>query len=346
MAGDWIKMRVDLASDPAVIRIRRATGLDADSVVGKLHRIWGWADLHTRDGEAPGIDVEWVDELVGVPGFGAAMVAAGWLAEDHAGIRFANFDRHNGKSAKVRALGKTRMERVRCATSATESEQQRNQRREEKRREEQDNTRAPGGEPPNGVEPGEANGDPAAADAAPVGSRESGAVGREPGAAPGGESRLSRIAQDGRPGSEPAGDTPTPEKANGAAPRAAAGGARAPDDPWRSPGWAHDEWARIAAAWNATDRAVPWTLVTPPNGFADLAASPGWLASALAGIAMLPDCRRFARPVPWTQFVRDLDRILAGEFRDPPPERRELAGAAAGGAGAAGGRPQRRGNMR
>lgn len=305
MAGDWIKMRVDLASDPAVIRIRRATGLDADSVVGKLHRIWGWADLHTRDGEAPGIDVEWVDELVGVPGFGAAMVAAGWLAEDDAGIRFANFDRHNGKSAKVRALGKTRMERVRCATSATENEQQRNQRREEKRREEPRQYARAGGEPPNGEEPGEADGDPAAADAAPVGSRES-----------------------------------------GVAPRAAAGGAREPADPWRSPGWAHDEWARIAAAWNATDRAVPWTPVTPPNGFADLAASPGWLASALAGIAMLPDCRRFARPVPWTQFVRDLDRILAGEFRDPPPERRELAGAAAGGAGGAGGRPQRRGNMR
>ena len=33
MAGEWIKMRIDLASDPAVVRIRRATGLDADSVV-------------------------------------------------------------------------------------------------------------------------------------------------------------------------------------------------------------------------------------------------------------------------------------------------------------------------
>jgi hypothetical protein len=33
MAGEWIKMRIDLASDPAVVRIRRATGLDADSVI-------------------------------------------------------------------------------------------------------------------------------------------------------------------------------------------------------------------------------------------------------------------------------------------------------------------------
>jgi uncharacterized protein YdaU (DUF1376 family) len=104
------------------------------------------------------------------------------------------------------------------------------------------------------------------------------------------------------------------------------------------PGWVHDEWARIVAAWNATERAVPWTLATPPNGFADQAASPGWVESALTAIALLPQCRRFERPVPWTQFVREIDRILAGEFRDPREERRELA--------AAGGRQQRRGNMR
>lgn len=105
-------------------------------------------------------------------------------------------------------------------------------------------------------------------------------------------------------------------------------------------GWVHDEWTRVVAAWNATDRAVPWTLLSPPNGFADLAASPGWVESALAAVAMLPDCRRFDRPVPWTQFVREIDRILAGEFRDPREDRRQLA------VGGAGGRQPRRGNMR
>ena len=107
--------------------------------------------------------------------------------------------------------------------------------------------------------------------------------------------------------------------------------------PARRPGWVHDEWARVAAAWNATERAVPWSLATPPNGFADLAASPGWVEQAIAAMAMLPECRRFDRPVPWTQFVRDLDRILAGEFRDPREATRQLA--------AAGGRQQKRGNL-
>ena len=138
MAGEWIKMRIDLASDPAVVRIRRATGLDADSVVGKLHRLWGWADVHTADGSAAGLDVDWVDETAGVPGFGAAMIAAGWLEADGTGIRFANFDRHNGQPAKVRALGKNRMKRIRCADSATLAQPE-----EEKRREEEDIPAAP-----------------------------------------------------------------------------------------------------------------------------------------------------------------------------------------------------------
>ena len=121
MAGEWIKMRLDLASDPAVIRIRRATNLDADSVVGKLHRLWSWADAHTADGAAAGLDAQWVDEFAGADGFAGAMVAAGWLEANDAGIRFCNFDKHNGQPAKVRALRKTRMERIRGAARATEA---------------------------------------------------------------------------------------------------------------------------------------------------------------------------------------------------------------------------------
>lgn len=131
MAGEWIKMRIDLAADPAVIRIRRATGIDADAVVGKLHRLWSWADAHTADGFAAGLDAEWVDEFAGCQGFAAAMAAAGWLEVDTNGVRFANFERHNGQPAKVRALRKTRMERFRGAARATDAPPEK--RREEKK---------------------------------------------------------------------------------------------------------------------------------------------------------------------------------------------------------------------
>jgi hypothetical protein len=132
MAGDWIKMRVDLFADPAVVRIRRATGLDADSVVGKLHRLWSWADVHTSDGTAHGLDAQWVDELVGCVGFAAAMASTGWLSLEGDGVQFVNFERHNGQPAKVRALRKTRMERLRGAARATDAPPEK--RREEKSR--------------------------------------------------------------------------------------------------------------------------------------------------------------------------------------------------------------------
>jgi len=134
MAGEWIKMRIDLASDPAVVRIRRATGIDADAVVGKLHRLWAWADTHTADGTAAGLDVEWVDELTGCKGFGEAMIATGWLEADADGLRFSNFARHNGQPAKVRALRKTRMERFRGAARATVAPPEEEKRREEKKK--------------------------------------------------------------------------------------------------------------------------------------------------------------------------------------------------------------------
>ena len=44
MAGDWIKMRVDLNEDPAVVGMAIALDTDEHSVVGRLHKLWSWAD--------------------------------------------------------------------------------------------------------------------------------------------------------------------------------------------------------------------------------------------------------------------------------------------------------------
>lgn len=103
MAGDWIKMRSDLGTDPAVIRIGTATGLDPFGVVGRLHALWAWADAHTTNGTAPGVTSDWVDRLVCHQGFATALVAAGWLVERAGAIEFPRFGRHMGDSAKRRA---------------------------------------------------------------------------------------------------------------------------------------------------------------------------------------------------------------------------------------------------
>jgi hypothetical protein len=102
MAGDWIKMRVDLATDPAVIQIAALTGLDEDTVVGKLYRVWAWADAHTTDGRL-GCGLTVVDRLARHDGFATAMESVGWLTVDDGGVVLPHFDRHNGKTAKARA---------------------------------------------------------------------------------------------------------------------------------------------------------------------------------------------------------------------------------------------------
>jgi 5-methylcytosine-specific restriction endonuclease McrA len=101
-------MRQDLRDDPAVIFIATQIDSDEDSVVGKLHRLWCWADKHTTDGTAPAITPSWVDRYVGKSGFAAAMVDAGWLSFSDSGITFPDFSKHNGQSAKSRAEATTR----------------------------------------------------------------------------------------------------------------------------------------------------------------------------------------------------------------------------------------------
>ncbi len=138
MAGDWIKMRMDLTDDPAVVLIAKMTGIDRHGVVGRLQAIWSWADRHTCDGKIRGPGIDWLDQLVGTPGFAAAMIAAGWLKETTGGFTFPRFDRHNGQPSKSRALTALRNEkyrkRSRDGTAVTGASPEK--RREEKKTEE------------------------------------------------------------------------------------------------------------------------------------------------------------------------------------------------------------------
>lgn len=147
MAGDYIIMRLDLCDDPDVIRIAKLTSLEVDSVIGKLHRIWSWADRHTRDGSVT-VDAEYCDKLCAHTGFFDAMCAVGWASHVTDGIQFLNFEKHNGKNAKSRADGRKRTAKYRknlsqkCDKDVTKS-CHKNVTREEKRREENKNPIVP-----------------------------------------------------------------------------------------------------------------------------------------------------------------------------------------------------------
>jgi len=150
MAGDWIKIQHVTPDKPEVWQIAEITGLDADAVVGKLLRIWIWADQQTVDGNARSVTFALLNRISGVTGFAEAMVEVGWLLKEGMMVRFQNFDRHNGKTAKNRALGANRQESRRGRRdSVTQAALQKRdisvtKALPEKRREEIEKTHTPG----------------------------------------------------------------------------------------------------------------------------------------------------------------------------------------------------------
>lgn len=121
MAGDWIKMRADLRSDPAVFKLAALTGLDRFAVVGRLAEFWGWVDKHAVDGVVDGGTSQAIDDVVVYEGFAEALVQVKWLVITDAGIEIPKHELHNGDSAKERSLKNERQARWR-AKKAAESE--------------------------------------------------------------------------------------------------------------------------------------------------------------------------------------------------------------------------------
>ncbi len=143
MAGDWIKMRVALHDDPAVIAMADRLGIeDADLIVGKLYRFWAWADSHTSTGENVPVTPRWVNRFLAVPGFAEAMQEAGWLKIGESSITFPAFEKHNGKSAKLRSDAALRQKKHRSAGNVTDS-CDKSVTREEKSREEKSRGKPP-----------------------------------------------------------------------------------------------------------------------------------------------------------------------------------------------------------
>lgn len=139
MAGDWIKMRGCLSTNPKVLRIaaiieesveigkRLSTGFNGalseivtrdvtrDITLASLLRVWCAANEHTEDGVWHGIAPEDFDHIAGLPGFGAAMEEVGWAIYDEAAntTTLPNFLEHNVPAKRGRSSGAERQRRYR-----------------------------------------------------------------------------------------------------------------------------------------------------------------------------------------------------------------------------------------
>ncbi|MEW6439284.1 MAG: hypothetical protein AB1508_19200 [Pseudomonadota bacterium] len=118
MAGDWIPMRVDLADDPAVIKMAEMCAIPRAHVVGCLHAVWSWFDQQTVNGEAPTATLELLDILTGISGFGKIMSApeVGWMTvTKRGGLKIPHVERYMSQTAKRRLLTARRNKRYRDA---------------------------------------------------------------------------------------------------------------------------------------------------------------------------------------------------------------------------------------
>lgn len=116
MAFDWIKVRINLPTDPRVVFVASKVKKPAAHVVGACAWLWMLADEHSTDGTIVGYTTASVDRMVGIRGFCSALVAikdlpnsAGpWLEVGSGFLRIPDFHKHNGASAKARATEQAR----------------------------------------------------------------------------------------------------------------------------------------------------------------------------------------------------------------------------------------------
>jgi len=137
MAGDWIKFEKATLDKPEVYEMAGILGIDPDAVIGKLLRVWDWFDDQSLDGYAPVTLAAQLNRNTGYAGFTEAMKQVGWMIQEGSKISIPNFQRHNGETAKQRALSAKRMAKKRSksddgsVTSSVTSSQP-EKRREEK----------------------------------------------------------------------------------------------------------------------------------------------------------------------------------------------------------------------
>ena len=115
----WIKIETH-TSDKAEIRqlARLCHCTKADAFLA-FFRVLVWLDEQTEDGHVEFFTPDDADEIGGLPGLGHALQEVRWILFGPTGAVVANWDRHNGKSAKRRCLDAERSRRLRDRHAAT-----------------------------------------------------------------------------------------------------------------------------------------------------------------------------------------------------------------------------------
>lgn len=119
MAGEWIKLTHESPDKPEIVELAGILNIDHDAAFGKCVRLWIWVDQQSVDGNDFIVTPAFIDRLTNCPGFSQGLLKVGWLKARNGKFSIPNFDRHNGQTAKGRALTKDRVKRHRNAHFVT-----------------------------------------------------------------------------------------------------------------------------------------------------------------------------------------------------------------------------------
>lgn len=138
----WIKLEHATCRKPEVLGIATQLGLTPNAVLGALVRLWCWVDEQFEDGNARTVTRNQLDATAQCEGLAAALIEVKWLRERADKVWFVNFSRHNGQTAKSRALTAKRVAayKLRSGNGAVTHKARP---REDKRREEKKNPSTP-----------------------------------------------------------------------------------------------------------------------------------------------------------------------------------------------------------
>ena len=115
----WIKVETHTPDKAEIRQIARLCHCSKADAFLAFFRVFVWLDEQTEDGHVDFFTPDDADEIGGLPGLGNAFEAVRWITFSAAGAVVANWERHNGKSAKRRCLDAERKRNVRKQSGQT-----------------------------------------------------------------------------------------------------------------------------------------------------------------------------------------------------------------------------------
>jgi len=114
--ANWIKIETHTPDKTEIRHIARLCGCSRADAFLAFFRVFVWLDEETEDGHVDFFTPDDADEIGGLKGLGEALQEVRWLMFGPTGAIVANWDRHNGQSAKRRAQEAERKRTVRMET--------------------------------------------------------------------------------------------------------------------------------------------------------------------------------------------------------------------------------------